>query len=90
MRIDHASASARSASRIALVAASLALSAWIFAPRIRLLLEEALQRCAVIHIDHYHFAAVQAARFPDDLSDVGDPHVLDDAARFDLLDQIRA
>ncbi len=36
MRIDHASASARSASRIALVAASLALSAWIFAPLIRL------------------------------------------------------
>ena len=36
MRIDHATASARSASRIAHVAASRALSAWIFAPLIRL------------------------------------------------------
>jgi hypothetical protein len=41
-----------------------------------------------MHIDHYRFAAVQAARFPNDLGNVGDTHVLDDAARVDLLDQI--
>lgn len=46
-----------------------------------------MQRFAVSHIDHYRFAAAQAASVPDDISDVGDKHLLDNAARADIMHQ---